>query len=239
MREKPDDIGMSAEEAAETPQSIDWNSIVRNSFLVSQGLYVLQTPLTRWLAMGPLHDQYLKGKVADVAQEHTQRYATRLIQDARHHTTRSEISELHGGIVKTEVEKVIDNFQYELDAAFSFSPEERARAKNVALVRIAEGLIQRDRLYLLEREGRPIGDDSHRDKWSSFIIDFGILHKGDGLYTWNGIPEPFKELWEEVMPIIRQRHHEDLGEVIKKYLEMHPDLSEDEQLRVRAGLRAS
>jgi hypothetical protein len=217
----------------EAIQDIDWNAIVRNSFMFSQGLYAeLQAPITRWLAMGPLYDEYVSHKTRALVKERIGNYTRAVTEKSDHAATTAE-----GKLITSptsEADRVLDNFQYELDQAFTFSDEDRVRQKEIALNRIAQGLINRDQTYLLEREGRPVGEDSRRDKWSSFIIDFGLLHKGDGLFTWNATAKPFKELWDEVLPVIRARYSDEMRTIVDKYIEMHPNLSETEKRQIKS-----
>ncbi len=214
-------------------EPVDWNAIVRNSFIFSQGAYPLQTPITRWLAMGPLYDSYLDGNTHTSVKKNVSKYTEGILRGSRPHTAVSEKGETISS-PGTEIDKVINNFKYELDSAFTFSEQERSKQKEIALIRIAEGLIERDGMYLLKREGRPISAESRRDKWSSFIIDFGLFHKGDGFYTWNGTAEPFKELWNDVLLVIRARHSDELKAIANKYIEKHPNLSESERLLVES-----
>lgn len=216
---KADQEGVQQERAA----SIDWTAIVRNSFLFSQGVFTLQAPILRWLAMGPLYDQSLRSDGREEVRKSIIDYTNSLIKDDRNHVSTLP---LRGGPInaKYETEKVVKEFAYELDQAFTFSPEDLEREKAVALKRIADGFVNRDQYYLIG--GRPVSDTSRRDKHSSFIIDFGILNKGDGFYTWKGTDGHFKKLWEEVMPVIRQNHPEQLRAIAIKYVETHPDLSE-------------
>ncbi len=222
-----------AENKNESPSvQPDWNAIVRNSFIFSQGLNAgLQTPITRWLAMGPLYDQYVSQNTRQSVKESIGKY-TQAAMQCHHTATTAEGQPIVS--LESEADKVLDNFQYELDQAFTFSDEERIRQREVALIKIAEGLVNRDKLYLIDREGRPIGEGSHRDKWSSFIIDFGIFHKGDGFYTWNGTHDVFKEFWEEALPIIRQRYPDELSDIGSKYIATHPNLTDQEKQLIKS-----
>lgn len=217
---KADQEGVQQERAA----SIDWTAIIRNSFLFSQGVFTLQAPILRWLAFGPLYDQVLKGGKIDEVKKSVADYTNSLAKDDRNHVSKLPI----GGSINANYEagKVLKEFSYQMDQAFTFSSEELERERMVALKRIAEGFVNRDRHYLIDQGGRPLSDTSRRDKYSSFIIDFGVLNKGDGFYTWKGTDEHFKKLWEEVMPVIRANHPEQLREIAIKYMEAHPDLSD-------------
>jgi hypothetical protein len=212
---------------------IDWTAIVRNSFLFSQGALTLQTPMLRWLAFGPLYDESLNGDAADEVKKSVADYTNSISTEGRNHSETGP-----GGtpiFSAYETGKVLKEFSYELDQAFTFSPEELERERLVALKRIAEGFVSRDRHYLIDQGGRPLSENTRRDRHSSFVIDFGILQRGDGFYTWKGTDEHFKKLWTEVMPVIRKNYPEQLREIAIKYVETHPDLSEaDKEFILRA-----
>lgn len=159
----------------EKAPSIDWTAIVRNSFLFSQGAITLQTPMLRWLAFGPLYDESLNGDAADEVKKSVADYTNSISTESRNHSATGP-----GGsplFSAYETGKALKEFSYELDQAFTFSPEELERERAVALKRIAEGFVNRDKHYLIDRGGRPLSENTRRDRHSSFVIDFGILQK--------------------------------------------------------------
>ena len=90
-------------------------------------------------------------------------------------------------------------------------------------------------MFLERKNGRKIQNPSFdRDPYSSFIIDFGLLKKGTAPWTWDSLPDAYKQLWESVMREIslEPRLLSSIGTISDKYLNHHPSLSPDEIAKI-------
>jgi hypothetical protein len=225
-------------EKQETPMPVDWSGILRYSFLFSQGSEDTQDRMFSWLAAGPLHGQAMGEVTSSLVAAKVGRYAEgiSLENDNRSHIrrtgddgTRITQAEFHAN-AKGELKNLITELK-ELD---NLSAEERQERQRVDIGEIAQGFLERDNQYL--KTGRPVEEGSKRDRWSSFVIDFGILHKGDGKFSWKVLPEPYKQLWEDVMHFICERRSEDLAKLARIYLSKHPDLPAEDHKKITSYL---
>lgn len=108
-------------------------------------------------------------------------------------------------------------------------------------------MVTRDRMYIDEtmsdkdltyKNGRPVSKESGRDKYSSFVIDFGVLKQGDGLYKWGNLPEEYKVFWDSVIHELEKQISKNkntlksVQSLVKAYLEKHPDLSVEDRKKI-------
>lgn len=196
----------------------DWESILRASYLFAQGNNTNHLDMLRWLAASPLY-----GERVTPAREETSKklwdFISALVKNETHKSGSGAISD---NIARpTNIIRNLDD-----NLRFNTFETESDRIKYVKdkVKKIATAFVERDYHYLIKENGRPIKSEK-RDKWSSFVIDFGVLQKGDGFFSWKSVPTEFVELWEAVISELKNNPNAQFIRVKQRYLEMHPDLS--------------
>ena len=228
---------LSTPEADTTKEmEVDWSAVIRNSFLFSQGNVVLQRCILDWLAIGPLRTMRLDRETEVELVEKVAMYTLSIAEAGKNHLSAGQRSSIDDVSARSDTQNTFRAFEYKQNMYRGFTKERRAEEQESALQNIAKGLIERDNRYLINQGGRPVSNtDSKRDRWSSFIIDFGLLEQGDGFLTWKGTPEPYKEMWREIMPIIEtQKDSPDMQAILGIYLEKHPELSPENKQKIES-----
>ena len=201
--------------APKPEKPINWNEILRCSFMFSQGDIALQNMIITWLATNtlsgkrPTPEDFKEGIVARYVS-HTESHSRILLQKAETEET-------------SRRSKLISEFQ------------------NISAVgnieQITDKLILRDLMFLERENGRKIKNPLFdRDPYSSFIIDFGLLKKGTGQWTWDSLPDAYKQLWDSVMREISLEPQllPSIRVLSDKYLNRHPLLSSDEKAKIES-----
>lgn len=199
----------------------------------------MQTSIYRYLATGPLFGlrQEAEGAVDDSARK-IEDY-TAAIRGRRDHadTHYNEREQKPGDLMKQEFftnesQAQAQGLHAEIAAVSVLAPDEVEKERRAALQEIAHGLLANDKEFLIDRGGRPVGEASTRDRWSSFIIDFAVLNKGDGFFTWKGLPAPYQQLFTEALTVMQELDPDTLRDIAKKYLDTHPDLEGADRAQV-------
>ena len=223
------------QDSVELQESRDWNGLVRWSFAFSQGDAGVQKAILQWLAAKTVvGKESIKKSLPGVAV-HVETYTKSISKDSQNH---SLLENKDFRSIQRTVDETLYALKQELNSANSVSEDDRKSLAARALNDIAVGFIERDKKYLLGSEGvgsgRPISPDSKRDEWSSFIIDFGVLNKGDGFFTWKGTPDEFKKLWNEVIVLIKEKYPEEYTSIADVYMITHPSLPAEDVEKILA-----
>lgn len=214
--------GESIPTGAPPPEKpINWNEILRHSFMFSQGVPDLQRKITAWIAQGPL-----QGKNVD-ASSFTPGMISTYVRESPDHSTRDFVDD-----------EILLDEERERTAALMKEVAEHTEPANIGAV--AAGMLERDLVYMQARNGRPVQRESGRDKWASFIIDFGVLQRGVSPWTYDSMPAAYKELWTAVVEELESgKYSTQVAQLVQPYLEKHWKISDEDRAKIEAFARAA
>lgn len=191
-------------------ERVNWNEIMRNSFLFSQGNISIQTDILEWvtttLKERGVNPPEFKDGMSRV-------YAAELAGKGQHVPS--------GGDSSPEL------------AAFTvdqkFHEKEYARTTENLLPRLTKRLLARDVEMLSKR--RTLVDADARDVHGIFFVDYGLLQKGTPPWNWESVPPIYKEMWEKVVTQARAdaKDARIIRGLCSNYLANHPHLPESEK----------
>lgn len=219
---------MSVERPAFYAESkkVNMNEILRNSYLFSQGKPELQRVIFEWLAVGPLaHVDISDGSSSGIKRGMITKYAAGTSENGQHRKIETKPDEPH----RDEIEqlgrfKTALQFRDMLQILSQDDPE-------LYIKKLTRELISRD-AELLTRRANLLSQLPDRDKNSSFFVDFGILHKGTSPWSWESIPEAYKQMWSEVVSYAKKSGQGTglmMQEILSAYEHTHPEMSEHEK----------
>jgi hypothetical protein len=208
--------GKKAESTSE--ERVNWNEILRNSYLFSQGEAGLQNEIFKWLATGPFTE--LSVTKNDFKKRIVSTYAHTL-DDARVHT----------GVSGDMGEETLDEVLRRGELVDTLELKELLGKKGEVLRRLTQELLSRD-FEMLKRRAELLPEDTVRDRNTSFFVDFGLLKKGTGPWSYDALPDVYKQMWEEVVSYATTSGlHRDsrFHDVCAAYVENHPNMNEEDK----------
>ncbi|MBV9349355.1 MAG: hypothetical protein JO026_01240 [Patescibacteria group bacterium] len=218
------------EKSLQKPEShkTDWFALFKYSYLFSQGSSTTQKKIFDWLANGPLNGMTLPPTVATTLKRKLLKHVHALIAHGEH------AREVGGAALSAQdfetIDREVEYFQSSLEDAPKKNPTEFQKATE----QLTSALLEQD---LHWRTGRPV-NSARRGKYSSYVIDFGILKKGDGLYKYKDLPPELQAMWDAVIADIQRAGNADkrYEEVAEEYLARHPDLRPKDALQIKEFL---
>lgn len=225
--------------------------VFRHTYIFSQGEPRLQIHMFNWLARtlmrgmpAPTYEQINPGKLAAYGSAESIAGGHKLISgpfsaDAQLNAQRFQKAMETGGQERLPpAVGWVSRFNEP-----TFPKQIQDWSDDDCLRAILYNLIEVDYRFLVDQGGRPTNDE-RRDRWSSFIIDFGLLQRGTGPWKWSSVPEPLKRMWDAAMERLKTPihpldksfvtfpHYTLLLDVIRVYLHTHPDLPPDDRAKI-------
>lgn len=189
--------------------------MLRYSFMFSQNDPGLQRYIIQWLARGPLVGSRLSESD----------FNTGIVAAYAHRSTD------HADVWKRE--SVYRELELEMRAEF-IKEFQKSDAEPDSIKEITSRILSRDLTYVTQEGGRPFpGEESTRDHYACFVIDFGILQKGTGNWKWEAMPNAYKQMWNQVIKaLVSDTFRDDVLRLIQLYLEKHPSLSTEDKTKI-------